>query len=415
MSGNGIGTAGRRGAEVRSDCWVEVTLGGGGLQVEIKSKVQSLYGGKIRQEVVETLNALGVEEGQVYVEDSGALPWTIAARVEAAARKALGERLPPSPLNSPTHLIPFSPWSLYPSTPDRLRRSRLYLPGNEPKFFINAGLHHPDGIILDLEDSVHPLAKDEARILVRNALRAVNFYGAERMVRINQGERGLSDLEWVVPHNLHLVLIPKAESPEEVVAVDQKIAQIWAEVPHQVPLPSGEMVSLSRPYLMPIIESAKGALNALPIATASPYIVALTLGLEDFTADLGAERTREEGEAYWVRQQVVSAARAAGITPIDTVFADVGDPEGLRQSVLLAKRLGFEGKGCIHPRQIAVIHKAFAPTDEEIARAHRILAAYREAQEKGLGVATLGSKMIDPPVLKRALRTLKMAGIAVGE
>jgi citrate lyase subunit beta/citryl-CoA lyase len=162
-------------------------------------------------------------------------------------------------------------------------------------------------------------------------------------------------------------------------------------------------------FLMPIIESALGCFNALAIATASPNVVALTIGLEDYTADLGAERTREGRESLWARQVVVNAARAAGVTPIDTVFSDLSDMEGLRQSILEAKALGFEGKGCIHPRQIPVVHEAFAPSAEELEKAKRIVLAFEDAQGKGLGVVAFGSKMIDPPVVKRALRTVQMA------
>ena len=142
--------------------------------------------------------------------------------------------------------------------------------------------------------------------------------------------------------------------------------------------------------------------------------VALTIGLEDYTADIGTRRSVEGRESFWARSQVVNAARAAGVQPIDTVFSDVRDMDGLRQSVVEAKSLGFEGKGCIHPGQIRVIHDAFAPGDDEIARAKRIVLAFHDAEQKGLGVVSLGSKMIDPPVVKRALHTIEMA-IATGK
>jgi citrate lyase subunit beta/citryl-CoA lyase len=160
---------------------------------------------------------------------------------------------------------------------------------------------------------------------------------------------------------------------------------------------------------MPIIESALGAIRVYEIATASPHIIALTIGLEDYTADIGTQRTLDGRESFWARSQVVNAARAAGIQPIDTVFSDVSDMEGLRQSVLEAKSLGFDGKGCIHPRQIQIIHDAFAPASEEIEKAKKIVLAFENAEAKGLGVVSLGSKMIDPPVVKRALRTIKLA------
>ncbi|MBN2447129.1 MAG: HpcH/HpaI aldolase/citrate lyase family protein, partial [Phycisphaerae bacterium] len=152
-----------------------------------------------------------------------------------------------------------------------------------------------------------------------------------------------------------------------------------------------------------------GAIRAYDVATASKNICALTIGLEDYTADLGTQRTDEGRESFWARSQVVNAARAAGVQPIDTVFSDVNDMAGLRASVLEAKGLGFDGKGCIHPRQIQVIHEAFAPAPAELEKAQKIVAAFEEAQAKGLAAVSLGSKMIDPPVVKRALRVVELA------
>jgi citrate lyase subunit beta/citryl-CoA lyase len=263
---------------------------------------------------------------------------------------------------------------------------------------LNAGLHKPDGIILDLEDSVAPAEKDAARLLVRNALRQVNFYGVERMVRINQLPQGLDDLKFIVPHNVHIILIPKCESGEQVKQVDAEVKKI---------LKANKIIS--QVYFMPIIESALGAIRAYDIASASPNAVALTIGLEDYTADIGTQRTNEGRESFWARCQVVNAARAAGLVPIDTVFSDVSDMEGLRHSVLEAKALGFDGKGCIHPRQIGVINKAFAPEETEIVKAKNIVLAFEKAETNGLAVVSLGSKMIDPPVVKRAQRTINLA------
>jgi citrate lyase subunit beta/citryl-CoA lyase len=217
-------------------------------------------------------------------------------------------------------------------------------------------------------------------------------------VRINQLPLGLEDLEWVVPHNVHVILIPKCESARQVTDVDQRIGRIL------------ERNGLERRvYLMPIMESALGAIKAYEIAAASKNVAALAVGLEDYTADIGAARTLEGRESFWARSQVVNAARAAQVQPIDTVFSDVSDMEGLRASVLEARGLGFEGKGCIHPRQIAVIHEAFAPAAEELEKAQCIVAAFEKAEAEGLGVVSLGSKMIDPPVVKRAVRTVRLA------
>jgi citrate lyase subunit beta / citryl-CoA lyase len=279
-----------------------------------------------------------------------------------------------------------------------LRRSRLYLPGGEPKYFINAALHGADAVILDLEDSVHAGEKDAARLLVRNALRAVDFLQCERMVRINQLPLGLDDLDEIVPESPDLILIPKVENPLQIEEATTRVAEIKANY------------GMTRPiWLMPILESALGIENAFAIAKASEKIVALTIGLEDYTADLGVVKTPAGTESLYARQRIVNAARAAGVQSIDSVFGDVGDMEGLRAWGLTSRSLGFEGMGCVHPLQIAVIHETFAPTATEIERAQKIVAAYNEAQQKGLGVVSLGSKMIDPPVVERALKLMARA------
>jgi len=160
---------------------------------------------------------------------------------------------------------------------------------------------------------------------------------------------------------------------------------------------------------MPILESALGIENAFSIAKASAQIVALTIGLEDYTTDLGVVKTLAGDESLFARQRVINAARAASVQAIDSVFGDVGDLEGLRTWALNSRALGFEGMGCVHPTQIPVIHEAFAPSAAEIERARKIVAAYDEAQEKGLGVVSLGSKMIDAPVVQRALKLMARA------
>jgi len=383
---------GRRGSRVRSDCWIGVALrDAGGIEVALTSKVAGMYGQTIREQIELGCAALGIENAAITVEDQGALPFTIAARLEAAVKRADGRI-------AGEYLLPVSESGTCGSERERLRRSRLYLPGNEPKFFVNAGLHQPDGLILDLEDSVAPTQKDAARVLVRNALRAVDFHGAERMVRINQGDMGLADLNWIVPHNVHLILIPKVEHPRQVDRVQNRIEEIQRACGLKEPI-----------WLMPIIESAKGAWRAFEIAAAASTIVGVAVGLEDYTADIGVQRTLEGRESFWARSQVINGARAAGVQPIDTVFSDVADMAGLRASVLEAKSLGFVGKGCIHPRQIAVVHEAFAPREDEIARAQTIVLAFEEAERNGLGVVSLGSKMIDPPVVKRSLTTVETA------
>jgi len=391
MSTSEVFTAGPTGDKIRSDCQVTYTPSHHPLRVEIKSMVAVLFGSSLKKLVEEALATLGITTGEFVLNDFGALPWVVQARLETVIKRAF-------PRLQSQILPELKAHSLYGTTRDHFRRSRLYLPGNQPKLMVNAGIHQPDAIILDLEDAVPPGEKDAARFLVRNALRTLDFFGVERMVRINQGQRGLDDLAYIVPHNVHLVLIPKVESAAQVHAVDEQIKMLSQASGRKAPV-----------FLMPILESGRGILKALEIAEASPNNVALAIGLEDYTADLGTQRTVEGKESFFARSMLVNAARATGIQAIDTVFSDVSDEGGLRSSVAEAKAMGFDGKGCIHPRQIRVIHEVFAPSGDEIEKAQKIVKAAEDAEKHGLGVVALGSKMIDPPVVKRAMRTLKLA------
>jgi citrate lyase subunit beta/citryl-CoA lyase len=384
-------TTGNKGKTVRSDCFVTFELkDSGGLDILLESKVEVMYGKANRKLAEEVLTFFGIKNALLKIEDAGALPLVLMARIEAAIKKAVS--------SEKEFLSAMLPENQYSTEKERNRFSRLYLPGNTPSLMINAGIHHPDGIILDLEDAVAPDKKDEARYLVRNALRGIDFYGAERMVRINQGERGLDDLEWVIPHHVNLILLPKCEKPEQLTDINKRIEAIRKKTKQKYPV-----------WIMPIIESALGIVNAYAIASSAENVVAIAIGLEDYTADLGTMRTKEGKESFFARSMVVNAARAAGIQPIDSVFSDVGDMEGLKQNVLMSKALGFDGMGCIHPRQIKVIHEYFAPSADEIEKSKKIVAAFHKATEQGLGVVSLGTKMIDPPVVKRALNTINLA------
>ncbi len=391
MADKRVGEAGHWGKDIRSDAhvWIEPRERGA-IDIVLESRVEPYYGDAIREQAERVLGELDVEHAQVLIHDEGALPFVIAARIEAAVHRAgLGQDL-----KSFSERLPRPPASAR----DRLRRSRLYLPGSEPKYFINAALHGPDAVILDLEDSVHPSEKDAARLLVRNALRSVDFGACERMVRINQLPLGLEDLDEIVPEAPDLILIPKVERPDQVMEVAQRIQQIK------------DKQKLEREiWLMPILESALGIENAYKVASVSAQVVALTIGLEDYTADLGVVKTAIGTESLYARERLVNAARAAGVQATDSVFGVVNDNEGLRVWGLNSRALGFEGMGCIHPLQVPVIHQAFAPSQAEIEKALKIVAAYNEAQQKGLGVVSLGSKMIDPPVVQRALKLIARA------
>jgi len=381
---------GNFGPRIRSDCEISIRLAdSGGIQIDLESKVERLHGISIRNLIHDGLNTFGIPDAQIMIRDSGALPFVISARLEAAVRLLKDDT---------TEFLPEMINQTGPSSSrDQFRFSRLYLPGNTPSMMLNAGIHKPNGIILDLEDSVAPQKKHEARYLVRNALRQIDFMGAERMVRINQLPDGIEDVKCIVPHFVDLILLPKCEHPEQVQIIEKELHR----------LSEGHTTNL--PWIMPIIESALGIENAFEIARASKYIVAMAVGLEDYTADIGVQRTLSGHESHYARTRLVNACKAAGIQPIDSVFSDVSDQDGLTSSVMESKALGFEGVGCIHPRQIPVIHEAFQPSSAEIEKAQKVVYAYEKANKQGLGVVSLGTKMIDAPVVKRAQQTINLA------
>ena len=375
--------AGPSGPKIRSDLRVEYETASGGLETEISSKVDYLYGEAIEAAVRRVAESFSVESGKLRVEEAWAVEWVILARVESCLRRA-GFEGPP--------VLPQVSGAARPEGKrDRLRRSRLYVPGNQPKLMLSAGLYGADGIILDLEDSVPPAEKDAALILVRNALVAMDWGSSERMVRVNQGERGREDLEQLAPFDPDLILLPKVESVEEV----RQAAEI--------------LESEGETFLMPILESPLGIHRAWDIAAADSSVVALALGLEDLSAELGAPRTEEATESFLARQTVVYAARAAGVQPIASVYSDIRNAEGLAAYVRREAALGFDGIGCIHPRQIETVHREMTPPAPVVEKALRIVRAAREAEARGLGAVAVGSKMVDPPVVRQAFRTVELA------
>lgn len=384
----------------KSDC--EVILektDSSAVNLIVKSKVEQLYGRVIRELAHSMLSFYSITGVNLTIHDNGALDFVLAARIEAAIKKIF-------PVVKP-FLLPTNGSLLIRSEKRRHRVSRLYLPGNTPSLMINAGIHRPDGIILDLEDSVAPEKKMEARFLVRNALRHLDFFGAERMVRINPYPLGLDDLAVVIPENPNLILLPKCERGIQITAANHHINELKSR--HGI---TNEI------WLIPIIESALGVINAYEIATEAPNIVAMAIGVEDYTADIGTQRSPEGIESLYARSTVVNACRAAGVQTSDSVYSDVMDIEGLKAYIQQSKQLGFDGMGCIHPRQIRWIHEGYAPTSEQITQANAIVEAYRQAKEKGLGVVALGTKMVDMPVVKRAENLLAAAqarGLSIPE
>jgi citrate lyase subunit beta/citryl-CoA lyase len=379
-------SAGPTGDRVRSDLNVGYEPSSEPLSIDLASKVDYLYGEAIEFAVRRVADAFGVTTGRLTIDDAGALEWVILARAETCLRRA--------GLSGPPVLPEPAPGADVPRRRNRLRRSRLYIPGNQPKLMVSGGLYGADGIILDLEDSVPPAEKDAARLLVRNALVALDWGSSERMVRVNQGAIGEEDLAAIAVHNPHTVLLPKVEKEAQV----GRAAEILQS-----------LVGQAAAFLMPILESPGGIHRAFEIASADPSVVALTLGLEDLSAELAAPRTSEGWESFLARQTTVYAARAASVQPIASVFSDIEDENGLAAYVQRERGLGFDGIGCIHPRQIPVVHREMTPSESETERAVRVVRAAREAEERGLGAVAVGSKMVDPPVVQQAYRTVELA------
>ena len=286
-----------------------------------------------------------------------------------------------------------------------MRRSMLFLPGNNPNMIINAGCLGADAIIFDLEDAVAPAEKDAARILVRNTLRHSDLSGCDVIVRINSVDTDYwkSDLDLILPESPDVILLPKASTPADVLAVDAYMSEVEA----RIGLESGSVA------LMPLIETALGVENAYVIASASKRICALFFGAEDLTADLRCKRTKEGREIEYARQRLVVAARAAGVDVYDTPFTDVNDDEGIVKDAALAKSFGFSGKASISPRHVEVINQVFSPTLTEIDYAYEVLDAIELAKKQGKGAVSLYGKMIDAPIVARAEQTIAMA-VALG-
>ena len=282
-----------------------------------------------------------------------------------------------------------------------MRRSMLFLPGNNPNMIINAGYLGADAVIFDLEDAVSPSEKDAARILVRNTMHYMDLRDCEVIVRINSVDTDFwkADIDAVLPEKPDLILLPKTSTPQDVLVADEYMN----EVEQKLGFNRGTV------GLMPLIETALGVENAFLIASSSERVKALFLGAEDLTADLQCKRTKEGREIEYARTRLVVAARAAGIDVYDTPFTDVNDDEGIIEDATLAKNLGFTGKASISPRHVDIINEVFTPSITEIEYAFEVMDAIRVAKEQGKGAVSLHGKMIDAPIVIRAERIIEMA------
>jgi len=286
---------------------------------------------------------------------------------------------------------------------ERLRRTMLFMPGNNPSMLQSAGILGADSVILDLEDAVSITEKDSARILVKNAIKCINFNDTEVVVRINplSSGFGLGDIEEIARVKPDALMVAKA-TEEDITTVCKTLDKIEAE----------EGFEKGSIKLFPLIETAYGIENISSIIQSSPRVIGILLGAEDLTADLGIKRTREGEEIFYARNKVASVCRAHKIAAIDTPFADMTDCEGFEKDIQRAKSLGLTGKAAINPRQVDTIHDIFAPSEAEIDYAKRVMKATEEAKKEGIGVFSLDGKMVDAPIIARAEDILKNARLA---
>jgi citrate lyase subunit beta / citryl-CoA lyase len=287
----------------------------------------------------------------------------------------------------------------------KLRRSMLFVPGDNAAALSNAFIYKPDSVMFDLEDAVSTREKDSARLLVFQALRHPAYKEIETVVRVNSlnTEFGLKDLEAAVRGGADIVRLPKTESAEAIHELEAHVLRIEKAC--------GRPVGDTK--VMAAIESASGVVNAVQIATASARMVAIAIAGFDYLVDMRTKRSSgSEPELFYARAAVLHAARAAHITAYDVVYGNIDDDEGFLREVAIAKGFGFDGKSLIHPKQIELLHSAYAPTPEEVNHAKRVVAAAEEARRKGFGVVSLDGKMVDPPVIEEAQMVLESAEAA---
>ncbi len=282
----------------------------------------------------------------------------------------------------------------------RLRRTMLFMPGNNPGMLLSAGILGADSVILDLEDAVSLTEKDSARILVREAIKNVDYTNVEVVVRFNpmDSEFGEEDVNVITRVKPDALLVPKADE-EAIRIVDEMVNKIEVE----------EGFETGSIKIIPLIETAFGLETVYNVIKASKRVTAILLGGEDLTADLGVKRTKEGEEIFYARNKVATVCKALKIDSIDTPFTDTNDYEGLAKDTAKAKSLGLTGKAAINPRQIDTIHSVFAPSEEEIKHSLRILDAMEEAKKEGKGVFSIDGKMVDAPIINRALNTVELA------
>ncbi|MDO8685874.1 MAG: CoA ester lyase [Clostridiales bacterium] len=281
-----------------------------------------------------------------------------------------------------------------------IRRSLLFIPGNKPQMHFKAASLGADAVIFDLEDSINPSEKDEARQMVINALAAVSFSCTEVIVRINNPntEAGLKDIYSIAPMRPQAFMIPKA-CEKSMAAADK----ILSEIEKQEEIPVGEI------KLFALIETAYGVENIYSVIKSASRVTGVLFGAEDFTSDMQISRTESGDEIFYARSRVAICCRACGVDAIDTPYTDVKNMAGLVMDTRKARSLGMTGKSAIHPCQIECIHHEFKPSEEEVRYAERVIEAFSKTNNTG-GVFLLDGKMIDAPIVKRAERVMHLSG-----
>lgn len=275
-------------------------------------------------------------------------------------------------------------------------RSLLYVPGNVEKMIVKARDTAADALILDLEDAVAAEQKPDARALVAQMLREIDFGEKEIFVRVNPlaTEWGLEDARAAVAAGATGFVIPKAENPDDVLTV----SAIMQSRPRER---QGKIFCL--------VETPRGVFASLALASVGDVVAGLMFGAADLARGLGSTLSEDEHEVFVARSQVLLAARAAGVTAYDTPHFAIADLDGLRRRCQAVRNLGYDGKTVIHPSHLAIVNEVFAPTADQIAAAERVIFALAEAQAAGRGVASLDGKMIDQVHLAAARKVLKQA------
>ena len=284
---------------------------------------------------------------------------------------------------------------------EKLRRTMMFVPGNNPAMVKDAGIFGADSIMFDLEDAVSLSEKDAARYLVYEALKTVDYGRSELVVRINGLDTPFyrNDIKAMVKAGIDVIRLPKVETADMIRDLEGLVAEAEIEFGREI----------GTTHLMAAIESARGVVNANEIARSSERMIGIALSAEDYTIDMKTHRYPDGQELLYARNVILHAARAAGIAAFDTVFTDLNDEAGFKRETELIHQLGFDGKSLINPRQIDMVNQVYQPLKKEIIVAQNVIAAIENAKQKGSGVISMNGQMVDRPVVLRAERVMRLA------